>query len=164
MALIDVKGNLLDQGYDVVIHSCNCLNIMGGGIAKEVKKRFPEAFEADKNFKLPKGEVRLGHYSYAEVVHDKTGQIFKIVNIYGQHLIHGNGPLGDGVLTEYDKLEKGLRDSISYIKEKYDVKTFGVPRLIGCGLAKGNWKKVTEILISVSNDLNVDIYVSEFTP
>ena len=39
------KGNLLDLAeaglFDVVVQGCNCFNTMGGGIAREIRERYP---------------------------------------------------------------------------------------------------------------------------
>ena len=57
-----IKGNLLDFpphhpddpdryiGINNIAHSCNCQNVMGGGIAKQIKERYPQAYEADTEF------------------------------------------------------------------------------------------------------------------
>lgn len=161
----EVKGNVLDGGYGAVLHQANCQIQMGGGIAKEIKRRFPEAYDADRKFPYPKGKERLGKFSYAVVNHPYNGDDFIIVNVYGQEDWKGSGPLGDGVRTDYDSLEKGLRDSISYIKENYKgVKTFAVPRLIGCALAGGDWNRVSKTLYDISEELDIELYISEFTP
>lgn len=164
MVLIYTKGNVLDKGYDVVLHQANCLNVMGGGIAREISRRFPEVYMADKNFGFRPGEERLGRFSYEKVYNEVSDKNMFVVNVYGQNLIHGEGPLGDGVLTYYDKLEEGLRCSIEHLKENFDVTSFGVPYLMGCNLARGDWNKVSKILNDISKDLEVDIHVSEFTP
>jgi O-acetyl-ADP-ribose deacetylase (regulator of RNase III) len=57
------KGNLLDFpthclsfasneyiGINAIAHSCNCQNVMGAGIAKQIKDRYPQAYEADTKF------------------------------------------------------------------------------------------------------------------
>ena len=56
---ITIQGNLLDFpthcktdpdkyiGISAIAHSCNTRNIMGAGIAKQIKNRYPQAYEAD---------------------------------------------------------------------------------------------------------------------
>ena len=72
-----VKGDLiklaLDKRFDVIIHGCNCMCEMGAGIAKVIRSRFPEAYEAD--LKTEKGSRdKLGTISYAaELSHDALG-------------------------------------------------------------------------------------------
>jgi len=52
-------GDLLDLAsngeLDVIIHGCNCFNTMGAGIAKLIKSRWPEAYQADLSTKRDQG-------------------------------------------------------------------------------------------------------------
>lgn len=161
----EVYGNVLDGGYGAVLHQANAQIVMGGGIARQIKERFPKAYEADKKFPYGKGKARLGKFSYAVVNHPYNGEDFLIVNVYGQEDWKGDGPLGDGVRTDYKALEKGIRDSIGYIKENYKgVKSFAVPKLIGCDLAGGDWTRVSAMLYQIAEDLDIELYISEFIP
>lgn len=37
------------KDVDVIIHQTNCQGVMGRGFAKQIKEKFPEAFEAYKD-------------------------------------------------------------------------------------------------------------------
>lgn len=47
-----VVGNLIDLAeegrFDLIVHGCNCFCKMGAGIAKEIKSRYPQAYEQDR--------------------------------------------------------------------------------------------------------------------
>ena len=47
-----VTGDLLDKAengdYDIIVHGCNCFCVMGSGIAAQIRERYPEAAEIDK--------------------------------------------------------------------------------------------------------------------
>lgn len=79
-----LKGDLLalaEEGhFDVVIHGCNCFCTMGSGIAKQMKRKYPEVFIADKQTKSGDKE-KLGTYSFAKI--NQTSQ-FIVVNAYTQ--------------------------------------------------------------------------------
>ena len=84
MSLQVMRGNIFDQidteQYDVLIHGCNCMNTMGAGIAKQIK-RFPEAYAVDK--KTIKGSKdKLGTCTMS-LVQLKNGKHF-FVNAYTQ--------------------------------------------------------------------------------
>ena len=53
-----IQGDLVamaQQGqFDVIVHGCNCFCAMGAGIAKSIRRAFPQAYEAD--LKTRKGE------------------------------------------------------------------------------------------------------------
>ena len=46
-----VKGDLLAMGkdgtFDIILHGCNCFNVMGAGIAAQIAAQFPDAKLAD---------------------------------------------------------------------------------------------------------------------
>ena len=53
-----IEGDLIqkakDGEFDLIVHGCNCFCTMGAGIAKQIKKNFPQAFEED--LKTEKGD------------------------------------------------------------------------------------------------------------
>lgn len=119
------KGNLLDLAeageFDVVVQGCNCFNTMGGGIAREIRERYPMAALVD--YGTLKGDYdKLGNYTTAF-----TGK-FLIINAYTQY----NMSQGTDVF-EYTAFQLIL-EKIAY---QYSNKRIGLP-YIGMGLAGGN--------------------------
>ena len=134
-----VKGDLiqlaLEKQFDVIIHGCNCQCAMGAGIAKTIKKVFPEAYKADCD--TPKGDrSKLGTYSYATVVRD--GHEITIVNAYTQFNWRGQG-----VKADYDAIKSCMKG----VKNQFAGKRIAYP-LIGAGLAGGDWAIISEIIDS----------------
>lgn len=37
----EIKGNLLESDCDIICHQTNTLGIMGGGIALQIKNKYP---------------------------------------------------------------------------------------------------------------------------
>jgi len=119
------KGNLLDLAeageFNVVVHGCNCFNTMGGGIAKEIAERFPEAQWEDR--KTITGDYKkLGNYTQVQI--DDT---FIIVNAYTQY----NMSTGKDVF-EYNAFALILQK----LEHEHGTKRIGLP-YIGMGLAGG---------------------------
>jgi O-acetyl-ADP-ribose deacetylase (regulator of RNase III) len=130
-ALIRAKGNLLDLAeageFDIVVQGCNCFNTMGGGIAREIRERYPMAALVDNE--TIKGDYnKLGNYTTAF-----TGK-FLIVNAYTQY----NMSQGTDVFeyTAFDLLCQKLHKA-------YGTKRIGLP-YIGMGLAGGNKNVILE--------------------
>lgn len=147
-----VKGNLLElvvQGkFDVIVHGCNCMCAMGAGIAKLIKEKFPEAYEAD--LETVRGDkAKLGSCSYATV--SVGSNRFDIVNAYTQY-----DWKGDGVLVNYD----ALRSCMKWIKEHYRGKRIGIPK-IGAGLAGGDWKTINKIIVEELFDEDLILVIKE---
>ena len=123
--LIKAKGNLLDLAeageFDVVVQGCNCFNTMGGGIAREIRERYPMAALVD--YGTLKGDYnKLGNYTTAF-----TGK-FLIINAYTQY----NMSQGTDVF-EYTAFELILQK----LCHVYGDKRIGLP-YIGMGLAGGD--------------------------
>lgn len=135
--LIHRKGNLLDLAedgeFDVIVHGCNCFNTMGSGIAKEVRERFPSAYEADTYFMKGLPPVcKLGMWSNTDSMckHPELAWgIFTIINAYTQV---GFSPRNVDHF-EYESFHLILRK----LAAVYEGKRFGFP-WIGMGLAGGN--------------------------
>lgn len=131
------KGDLITLAlagrFDVIVHGCNCFCSMGGGIAKTIQEKFPEAYAAD--LVTPKGDRnKLGSYSYATV--NRNGRILTIVNGYSQYHFHGAD-----VLVDYH----AVRRLFAKIKTEFSGKRIGYPK-IGAGLAGGDWHILAAII------------------
>ncbi len=132
-----VKGDLLQlalQGqFDVIVHGCNCQCAMGAGIAKAIRKLFPEAYEADcRTFKGYVG--KLGTFSRAKIVRD--GVSFYVVNAYTQEKYGLTG-----VNVDYRAIATAMRN----VKGFYPGKRIGYPK-IGAGLGGGDWEIIEQII------------------
>lgn len=133
----EVKGNLLKMAleghFDAIVHGCNCFNNMGAGIALQVMRSFPEAYEADKRTESG-DKTKLGGYTAAMIV--RPGVQFYIVNAYTQY---GCGV--DRVRVEYDALDR----CFERIATNFAGQRIGYP-LIGAGLAGGDWNVIAPII------------------
>ncbi|MEM6927397.1 MAG: macro domain-containing protein, partial [Myxococcota bacterium] len=140
VAMKVVRGDLLalaQQGrFDVIVHGCNCQVAMGAGIAKSIRDRFPEAWEADRA--TAKGDpAKLGTVSVAEVARD--GTTFTVVNAYTQDQWRGRGR----------KVEYGaVRAAMMEVRNRFSGRRIGYPR-IGAGLAGGDWGVIARIVDDV---------------
>ena len=131
-----VKGNLIDLAeeghFNIIVQGCNCFNTMGSGIAKEIKQRYPDAFEADQL--TDRGSYdKLGNYSVM------LGKRFNIINAYTQFAFNVGG--SDEDVFEYTAFELILQK----LARKYPGCNFGLP-YIGCGLAGGNQEHIVDMI------------------
>lgn len=105
---------------------------MGAGIAKQIRNRFPQAYEAD--LRTEKGPHKLGTISTAHV--HLAGHSFVIANGYTQ--IHWRGA---GVKVSYDALRSVMR----HVKQQFSGRRIAYPK-IGAGLAGGDWNCISAII------------------
>jgi O-acetyl-ADP-ribose deacetylase (regulator of RNase III) len=127
-ALKHVKGNLLDLAeaglFDIVVQGCNCFNTMGGGIAREIRERYPVAASVD--METVNGDYRkLGTWTECDA--GETNR-FTIINAYTQY----NMSQGTDVF-EYTAFQLIL-EKLAFV---YPGKRIGLP-YIGMGLAGGD--------------------------
>ncbi len=128
-----MQGDLLELGeagvFDVIVHGANCQCVMGKGIAKGVRAKFPEAYEVDRA--TEKGDrAKLGTITWA-----KCGELV-VVNAYTQFDYRGAGRRVD-----YD----AVRSCMRAIKETFSGLRIGYPR-IGAGLGGGDWDTIAGII------------------
>lgn len=144
-------GDLLEaQDIDVLFHVCNLKHKFGAGIAKDIKQRWPEAWKAD--LRTPSDDpTKLGTYSVAQI-HNPISRLRYVVNLYamtglGRHKRQ----------LSYDRLVECFELFIKNNKNKKC--TIGMPWKIGCWNAGGNWNIVHEIIVSVFEKSNMDVFI-----
>ena len=131
-----IDGDLLKFAlggrFDVIVHQCNCFHKFGAGIALQILKKFPLAFEADKTTEYG-SKAKLGSITYCTI---PLGRGFIIVNGYSQF------GCGFGRLqTDYE----AVRRVFQKIKKEFSGMKIGYP-LYGSGLAGGNWEIISKII------------------
>lgn len=142
--LIYKKGDILKATEDVICHQVNTYGTMGGGLAAQIAKLYPEVEKAYKNhcraygynWKILKGNAFM-------VREDK-----KIIeNCFTQN----------GFETDYIALKTCFGKIIRMcLKNNY---TMAIPYKYGCGIASGNWSIVEKIIERLSNYYGLDISI-----
>ena len=85
MAVVIKEGNVFDSDAKIICHQVNCQGVMGSGVAKEVRERYPKVYEkyhtyCESNKDCP--ERMLGVAQMVPV--DEKGSRW-IVNCFGQN-------------------------------------------------------------------------------
>lgn len=120
--------------FDVIAHGCNCFHTMGGGLAAQIRRHFPEAQAAD--LATPYADpAKLGTCSVAEVT-TASGRLV-VVNAYTQF----NPSMGGGVDVDY----AAVRRAMAWIATTFADRRIGLPQ-IGAGLAGGDWPTIEAII------------------
>lgn len=148
--MITIKeGNILEGNQDIIIQQVNCLSVMGAGLAKQIRDKYPHVFTLYKihcDVHKSNREKLLGQVLF---VNTSDGKV--IANAFGQ-LGFGR----DKVQTDYEALEAALWKVKAYaIKNKL---TVSLPEGLGCGLAGGDWNIVYGLIKEVFHDYDVTIY------
>lgn len=156
-----IEGDILSATRGVLVHGCNCQGVMGGGIAKLIRDKWPDVYLAYRRVYQSEG-LRLGDIvtvahpylgfhpdpavkGYNERArghaHDFSSQIpnrdFVVVNAMTQYDF-GRDP--GVVYVDYDALEA------AFLRVRLLARDLKLPvhyPLIGCGLANGKWEEVS---------------------
>lgn len=138
-----VKGDLIDlffaRRFRVIIQGCNCFNTMNSGIARQIRERIPEAYEAD--CRTVKGDAdKLGTISLTKI-DCFTDNSYYVVNAYTQYK-YGR----DRMHVDYDAVRSCFKEiNETWPVSSFDRWDFGYPR-IGAGLAGGDWNIIRKII------------------
>lgn len=149
-----IKGSavdaLLNKEVDVIGHCCNCRNRFGGGVAKEIRIRIPEAYEADRqlyfasankgfdtsesNGMRPVNENLLGFISFASGVY----------NLYGQSDRGRDGTRK----VNYGAIASALNAMENKLSQNGFLKglKIGFPYNMACHRGGGDWSIVQELI------------------
>jgi len=143
-----IHGDLLELAlaghFDVIVHGCNCQCVMGKGIAKTIRQKFPEAYAADRATQKS-DRKKLGTISLAEISRDAVR--FTVVNAYIQWHWRGRG-----VKVDYE----ALRSAMHLVNLQFANLRVGLP-LIGAGLAGGDWTVIAEIIKAELTDVELTV-------
>lgn len=150
MSITFKKGNavsaLIDKEIDVLLHCVNCKGVFASGIAGEIRKRIPTAYQEYMEF-YQSNKSMLGKFAWcgSKVVH-LAAQSF-----YGRD---GKRYVNYGALSEC--LNAFAREAKPY--KGNIVKRIGIPYNMCCGLAGGDWNIVLELVEYFLKDFDVIVY------
>jgi O-acetyl-ADP-ribose deacetylase (regulator of RNase III) len=134
MTYTEIEGDLLTLELPAIGHGCNCRGSMGGGIALQLRNRYP-AMDAAYRAKCRDGSFRLGGFFVWEtddsVIYNLATQLEP-------------GP---------DSIRAALADAGSR-----GIPTLGLPQL-GSGIGGLDWAKVADILRSAAAESPVGVTV-----
>lgn len=126
-----IEGDLLNTEIRHIIHGCNSHGVMGSGVAKAIRDKYPQAYR-DYNDVYNNRGLDLGDI-IASVQDD--GKI--ILNAITQKDF---GRVVGNVYVSYWAIAEVFRKI-----EQWDVGTVAMPK-IGAGLANGDWNVIEAII------------------
>lgn len=155
------QGNLFDGDEDIIVHGCNCFCRMGSGVALQVRKQYPGAWEVDRETVKGDGS-KLGTYTSWNGPRNTVDEqiygtlmivpsIVTIVNAYTQYGLAWDLP---GFYADYD----AIRSVMERINKDFPTQTIAMPK-IGAGLAGGDWNIIERILNEVFGEREIVVYV-----
>ena len=126
-----VRGNIFDSPAQVLVNPVNTVGVMGAGLAKQFKQRYPEMFKRYRRFCLA-GEFQIGMLQLYRAKDGKVICNFPTKNHWRE-------------ASKLEHIEAGLQKFVATYQEKKIV-SVAFPKL-GCGLGGLDWEKQVEPLI-----------------
>ncbi|MFA7407872.1 MAG: macro domain-containing protein [Anaerolineaceae bacterium] len=137
-----VKGDLLEAPERMILHGCNCRGVMGSGVAKLIREKWPQAYE-DYREKYNRDGLELGSMVVSVQDDEKV-----IINAMTQ-----DGYGKTGVHVSYW--------AVATIAEKcgriMGGQSIAIPK-IGAGLGGGDWNVIAAILENEAPDVEWVVY------
>lgn len=147
-----IEGNLFDSNADIIAHQVNCQGIMGSGVARQVKKKYPEVFTMYEDMCMSNASKNLLGITQICTAHDNR----TIANLFAQNTY---GYRYDG--KQYTDTT-ALYSSLSGLK-KYALSknfTIAIPYKIGCVRGGADWDNEVFPMIQMlfKKDVEIEIW------
>ena len=144
-----IKCDIFESGADVICHQVNCQGVMGSGIAKQVREKYPWVYAEYKECCDLSGSMMLGAYQQVYIDEKRV-----ILNIFNQDKFGYDGKC----YTSYEALGESLKD----IAETYSDKTIAIPYLMGCHRGGGDWNIVYKMIEEIFEGHDGDVLICEY--
>ncbi|UGO50708.1 RNase III inhibitor [Bacillus phage vB_BanS_Sophrita] len=133
-----IDGDLLQAKEDIIGHQVNCMGVMGSGIALQVKKQHPKAFEiykelVDEAKKEDSQRLLLGK----ALIVDSNDKY--IANLFGQYTYGSTGQF---------TVMNAVRNSLLHLRrfaETHDL-TVALPFKLGSDRGGADWNEVLALI------------------
>ena len=156
MTIQYITQDLTKVNHGIVAHGCNCRGKMGAGVAKDIKEKWPKAFDGyvymlTEMSKTPRG-VRLGQVLFVRVEETAISQVI-VANMLTQ-LNYGREPIryADPIAIKKAMklvIHRAIREDLPIYMSK-----------VGCSLGGLDWDTdVRPIIEELDNEYNCTIYV-----
>lgn len=136
------SGDLMLASESYIAHGCNCNGIMGSGVARLIRGKWPMAYSAYREAYELEG-LRLG-----TVIDVKCGDK-TVLNMMTQQNF-GSQPHR---YVSYD----AIASCFEWANERAPGSVIAIPR-IGAGLGGGDWNVVSSVINSCTPDISVVVY------
>jgi O-acetyl-ADP-ribose deacetylase (regulator of RNase III) len=144
--MIYTEGNLLDAPHRMIVHGCNSQGVMGSGVARAIRDKWPEVYQQYRQryqlAGLQLGDVVLAYTDDGKIVANCITQDFYGKD--GKHYVNY-----DAVAVCMNKLKE--------ICERLKITEVAMP-LIGAGLGGGDWNILREIIQENLHPIEITVY------
>lgn len=142
-----INGDLFNTQLKVIMHGCNARGGFNSGVAGEIRKQYPKAYEVYKEAHN-NGLLELGRIFYAV----DNGKL--IINAITQK---NYGRDKNIVYCDYRAIEEVMFRCNEFCNNIYPFDNVAMP-MIGAGLANGDWDIISKIIEKELTDVRPVVY------
>ena len=153
MQLKESKGDIAESGCDAIVNAVNCVGVMGGGVAKAIKNKYPWCLVPYKDACEKKILQPGGIFVVCIDVFPKI-EYPVIINLATKS--HWRGK------SRIEWVDKAL-ENLSVFLSASDIASVAIPRL-GCGLGGLDWDEVRPLVETHLGGLNCQVTVHHKEP
>lgn len=141
-----IKCDIFESGADIILHQVNCRGVMGSGVAKQVRDRYPDVYTSYKNLcnDMRDPSILLGTAQFVKI----DGYTY-IVNLFAQDKYGYDGKQ----YTNYLSLGSCLNEVRMHTLPDNEV--IAIPYRMGCDRGGGDWNVVYGMIEEILGDRNV---------
>lgn len=144
-----VKGDIFESNAQAILHQVNCQGIMGGGVAKQVKEKYPVVFERYKAW-CDDPHLKSSLLGRIQTVYTDNTEKQAIVNLFAQE----NCGYGGICYTDY----KALKQCLEAVNKQFAGCAVAIPYLMSCFRGGGDWNIVSKMIEETLADCDVTLY------
>ena len=145
MPLTCVRGDILRSSAQTLTNPVNCVGVMGAGLAREFRERFPLMY-ANYQVRCEREEVHLGRpYAWR--------------NSGGPWVLNFPTKGDPGEPSRLGPIHEGLEFAAAHAME-WGITSIAVPAL-GCGLGRLAWRDVRPLIVRAPSALPITAEVYE---
>lgn len=148
--IIFVQKKLFDSSMQTFTNTINTVGVMGAGIAKQFKARFPDMFE-DYKQKCERQEVQTGQPYLWKPADAETAWVLNFPTKQ-----HWRGK------SEIQWIEEGLDYLLQHYRE-WNIQSLAVPAL-GCSLGGLKWEQVKPVMEHYLSQMDIPVEIYEPLP
>jgi len=137
--LTTVTRDILSNKAGIICHQVNCMGVMGSGLAKAIKDKWPSVYDAYMKMKVK----TPGAIQFVRVNPPDEKLPLFVCNVFGQERYgyYGQHTIYMAVKRAFHKIRK----LYPVLEKDYSLPLF-IPYKMGCDRGGGDWEKYSEII------------------
>ena len=150
MEIIYKNGNLLDATTDVIAHQVNCQGVMGSGVAKQIKDKWPNVFDEYEEYCADPWSHQIIGSCLLVTINNQY-----VANLFGQAKYGRDGKRYTDYEALYESLERLVAQMIGINK-----KSVAFPYKMSSDRGGADWNVVLAMIESVfkNTDITIEIW------